>query len=175
MKFPAVALLLVLVHCSSTLVMKPKDFTRPVMVGEIRQIGGEKKPQESGRGFEFSGEIESLETPTSSALDADPKAEKMLDHKLIATSLRGDRDALIAEIKFGSYVFFPVILYFDKDWIRVSGYGEDRLTKEPERIYNLNPPMRFSPKDRREEKLQREKEKKKREKEKREAKKKKKR
>lgn len=169
MKYLLIALVSVLVNCSSSLVMKPKDFTRPVMVGEIRQIGGQKQPPEAGRGYEFSGEIESLDTPTSSALDADPKREKMLDHKLIATSLGGERDALIAEIKFGSYVFFPVLLYFDKDWIRVSGYGEGRVYKEPQRVYNLNPVIRVSRKDKKEEKRRKEKEKKQREKEKRDA------
>lgn len=170
-----VAICLLFMHCSRDFVMKPKDFTRPVMVGEVRQLGGEKKPPEADKGYEFSAEIDILDTTTTSTLELDKKSEKILDHKLIATSLNGARDPIIGEIRFGSYVLFPILFYFDKDWIQVSGYGQDTLYREPERVYNLNPPMRFSPKDRREEKMQREKEKKKREKEKREAKRKKKR
>lgn len=123
--------------CTNSFVMKPKTTGKPIMVGEIRQIGGEKKPHDAKRPHDFSTEIEILDTPTSPSFDWEAKQAGKLDDRLAAATLMGERDAQITELKFGSYVFFPVLLYFDKDWIRVSGYTEPLNFPIPERVYHI--------------------------------------
>lgn len=123
--------------CTNSFVMKPKTTGKPVMVGEIRQIGGEKKPHDAKRPYDFSTEIEILDTPTSPSFDWEAKQAGKLDDRLAAATLLGERDAQIAELKFGSYVFFPILFSFDKDWIRVSGYTEPLNFPVPERVYRL--------------------------------------
>jgi hypothetical protein len=123
--------------CTNSFVMKPKTTGKPIMVGEIRQIGGEKKPHDAKRPPDFSTEIEILDTPTSASFDWELKQAGKLDDRLAAATQLGDRDAQITEVNFGSYVFFPVLFYFDKDWIRVSGYTEPLNFPVPDRVYLL--------------------------------------
>lgn len=126
--------------CTNSFVMKPKTTGKPIMVGEIRQIGGEKKPHDAKRPPDFSTEIEILDTPTAPSFDWEEKQAGKLDDRLAAATQLGGRDAQIAELKFGSYVFFPVLFYFDKDWIRLSGYTEPLNFPVPERVYRLYNP-----------------------------------
>ncbi len=133
--------LVVFVACTNSFVMKPKTTGKPIMVGEIRQIGGEKKPHDAKRPPDFSTEIEILDTPTSPSFDWEIKQAGKLDDRLAAATQLGERDAQITELKFGSYVFFPILLYFDKDWIRVSGYTEPLNFPVPERVYRILDPV----------------------------------
>ena len=126
-------------QCGRPFVMKPQTTNHPVMVGEIRQIGGDKVPVDAARKFDFSTEIEILDTPTANSFDWYVNQQHKLDHRLAAATLLGARDCRITELKFGSYVFMGVLFYFDKDWIRVSGYTGSKLTRDPERSYYLNP------------------------------------
>ena len=123
--------------CSQSFIMKPKSTGKPVMVGDIRQIGGEKKPHDSKKAFDFSTEIEILDTPTAPSFDWEAKQGGKLDDRLAAATLLGERDAQVTEMRFGSYIFFPILLYFDKDWIRVSGYTEPANFPQPERVYRI--------------------------------------
>lgn len=127
-----------LAGCSQSFVMKTKVTGRPVMVGEIRQIGGEKKPPAAKRPYDFSTEMEILDTPTAPSFDWEIKQAGKLDDRLAAATQLGDRDAQIAELKFGSYVFFPILFSFDKDWIRASGFTEPLNFPVPERVYLLH-------------------------------------
>jgi hypothetical protein len=138
-KYVLLALLL-LSACARPFVMKPERFSRPVMVGEIRQIGGKKQPIPNGPEFQFSETIESLDTPTMSAQNWHVGAESRLDSRLNAATLLGERDAQVTDLKFGSYVLNFVVFYWDKDWLTVSGHTLPRLYNEPERVYMLNPP-----------------------------------
>lgn len=123
--------------CSQPFVMKTKFYSRPVMVGEVRQIGGQKMPPDAQTAAAFSTEIEILDTPTSSSSGWQEKQEFNLENKLTAATVMGDRDAQISELKVGSYVFNAVLFYFDKDWIRLSGHSVPRIFIEPERKYHL--------------------------------------
>jgi hypothetical protein len=134
-----VLLVFAAVQCGRPFIMKPQTFNHPVMVGEIRQIGGEKVPVAATRKFDFSAEIEILDTPTANSFDWYLTEQHKLDHKLTAATLLGARDSRISELRIGSYVFMAGLFYLDKDWIRVSGYTGSRLTPEVERVYNLNP------------------------------------
>lgn len=148
------------IACGQPFVMKTKlNNSRPVMVGEVRQIGGAKIAPEPGQASPFSTEIEILDTPTASSQDWQTKQEYKLDSKLTAATLLGERDSQITELTFGSHVFNVVLFYFDKDWIRVSGYSVPRIFIEPERKYNLNPTPRRDKKNKRGEKVAKEKKK----------------
>ncbi len=131
--------LLAAMQCGKPFVMKPQTHNHPVMVGEIRQIGGEKVPVDATRKFDISTEIEILDTPTSNSFDWYLTEQYKLDHRLAAATLLGQRDSRISELKFGSYVFMGILFYFDKDWIRVSGYTGKKLSSDPERSYFLTP------------------------------------
>lgn len=131
--------LLIAIQCGRPFVMKPQTTNHPVMVGEIRQIGGEKVPVDATRKFDFSTEIEILDTPTANSFDWYLNQQHKLDHRLAAATLLGARDCRVSELKFGSYVLMGVLFYFDKDWIRVSGYTGAKLTRDPERSYYLTP------------------------------------
>lgn len=131
--------LLAAMQCGKPFVLKPQTHNHPVMVGEIRQIGGEKVPVDATRKFDISTEIEILDTPTSNSFDWYLTEQYKLDHRLAAATLLGQRDSRISELKFGSYVFMGILFYFDKDWIRVSGYTGKKLSSDPERSYFLTP------------------------------------
>ncbi|AFM11014.1 hypothetical protein [Turneriella parva] len=131
--------LLAALQCGRPFVMKPQTTNHPIMVGEIRQIGGERVPVDAARKFDFSTEIEILDTPTANSFDWYIHQQHKLDHRLAAATLLGARDCRISEVKFGSYVFMGVLFYLDKDWIRVSGYTGSKLTRDPERSYYLTP------------------------------------
>lgn len=148
--------------CTQTFVMKPKSTGKPVMVGEIRQIGGEKKPHDPKRPYDFSTEIEIVDTPTMSASDWESKQAGKLDDRLAAATMLGERDVQIAELKLGSYVFFPILMYLDKDWIRLSGYTEPLNFPVPDRVYLLYDPVIKGKKTKKGEKKKKEKTKKKR-------------
>ncbi len=131
--------LLAAMQCGRPFVMKPQTTNHPVMVGEIRQIGGEKVPVGADRKFDFSTEIEILDTPTANSFDWYLTQQHKLDHRLAAATLLGSRDCRVSELRFGSYVFMAGLFYFDKDWIRVSGFTGSKLTRDPERSYYLTP------------------------------------
>ncbi len=131
--------MLTAMQCGRPFVMKPQSYNHPVMVGEIRQIGGEKVPIDAARKFDFTTEIEILDTPTANSFDWYLTEQHKLDHKLTAATVMGARDSRISELRFGSYVFMAGLFYFDKDWIRISGNTGKRLTADVERVYNLNP------------------------------------
>jgi hypothetical protein len=134
----AAILLLALTACSRPFVMKPKDFQKPVLVGPVRQIGGEKVTGDTSQTYPFATEIEILDTPVYPSHDWHVKQERKLDDKLIAASVYGSRDAVIDEMRVGSYVFNGILFYLDKDWIQVRGHSETALYTEPERRYILN-------------------------------------
>ena len=160
-----IAILLVfagVMACTQSFVMKTKSTGKPVMVGEIRQIGGEKKPHDLKKPYDFTTEIEIVDTPTSPSSDWEIKQAGKLDDRLAAAMLLGDRDAQIAELKFGSYVFFPIVMCFDKDWIRLSGYTEPLNFPVKERAYLLYDPVIKGKKSKKGEKKKKEKTKKKR-------------
>lgn len=160
-----IAILLVfagVVGCTQSFVIKTKSTGKPVMVGEIRQIGGEKKPHDLKKPYDFTTEIEIVDTPTSPSSDWETKQAGKLDDRLAAAMLLGDRDAQMAELKFGSYVFFPIVMYFDKDWIRLSGYTEPLNFPVKERTYLLYDPVIKGKKTKKGEKKKKEKTKKKR-------------
>lgn len=160
-----IAILLVfagVVGCTQSFVIKTKSTGKPVMVGEIRQIGGEKKPHDLKKPYDFTTEIEIVDTPTSPSSDWETKQAGKLDDRLAAAMLLGDRDAQMAELKFGSYVFFPIVMYFDKDWIRLSGYTEPLNFPVKERTYLLYDPVIKGKKSKKGEKKKKEKTKKKR-------------
>lgn len=131
------ALVIFAAHCAQPFVMKPKLYNKPVMVGQVRYIGGEKMPPDQAQATPFTTEIEILDTPTSSSNDWQLTQDEKLDHKLTAATALSARDAQISEFRFGSYVFNTVLFYFDKDWIRVSGYSVPKIFEEPERKYML--------------------------------------
>ena len=135
-----VALLAVLglAACSRPFVMKPKEFQKPVMVGPVRQIGGEKFAAGSAQSYPFATEIEILDTPVYPSHDWHVKQERKLDDKLTAASVYGSRDTVIDEMRLGSYVFNMVLFYLNKDWIQLRGHSETALSTEPERRYILN-------------------------------------
>lgn len=124
--------------CGQPFIMKPKLYNRPVMVGEVRQIGGAKISPDAQQASPFSAEIDILDTPTATSSDWYDKQQYTLDSKLTASTLLGARDAQVTEMKVGSYVFNAVLFYFDKDWIRLSGYSVPPLFVEPERKYLLH-------------------------------------
>lgn len=126
------------VACGQPFVMKPKLYNRPVMVGDVRQLGGAKISPDAQQASPFSEEIDILDTPTATSSDWYERQQYKLDSKLTASTLLGARDAQVTELKFGSYVFNAVLFYFDKDWIRLSGYSVPPLFVEPERKYLLH-------------------------------------
>jgi len=119
--------------------MKPNVVNAPVMVGDIRQIGGEKIQRDASRATDLTAEFETLDTSTWQAEEQSNRHANALDHRLTAATLMGERDAMFTELKLGSYVLFPILFYHDKDWLSISGFTEAKLQKDPERIYNLNP------------------------------------
>ncbi|GAB4426584.1 MAG: hypothetical protein OHK0011_08210 [Turneriella sp.] len=129
---------LVLAACSRPFVMKPKEFQKPVLVGPVRQIGGEKVTGDASQTYPFAAEIEILDTPVYPSHDWHVKQERKLDDKLTAASAYGSRDTVIDEMRFGSYVFNAILFYLDKDWIQLRGHSETALYTEPERRYILN-------------------------------------
>ncbi|MFZ5630162.1 MAG: hypothetical protein ACOY5B_13610 [Spirochaetota bacterium] len=135
---PALLTVVALTACSKPFVMKPKEFQKPVMVGPVRQIGGEKVAGDSTQSYPFATEIEILDTPVYPSHDWHVKQERKLDDKLTAASVYGSRDTVIDEMRLGSYVFNAVLFYLDKDWIQVRGHSETALYTEPERRYILN-------------------------------------
>ncbi|MFO1471264.1 MAG: hypothetical protein U1F27_09520 [Turneriella sp.] len=118
--------------------MKPKLYNRPVMVGDVRQLGGAKISPDAQQASPFSEEIDILDTPTANSADWYERQQYKFDSKLTASTLMGARDAQVTEMKVGSYVFDAVLFYFDKDWIRLSGYSVPPLFVEPERKYLLH-------------------------------------
>ena len=126
------------IGCGQTFIMKPKLYNRPVMVGDVRQLGGAKISPDAQQASPFSAEIDILDTPTATSSDWYERQQYKLDSKLTASTLLGARDAQVTELKFGSYVFNAVLFYFDKDWIRLSGYSVPPLFVEPERKYLLH-------------------------------------
>jgi len=144
------------VACGQPFIMKPKLYNRPVMVGDVRQLGGAKISPDAQQASPFSAEIDILDTPTATSSDWHEKQQYTLDSKLTASTLMGARDAQVTEMKVGSYVFNAVLFYFDKDWIRLSGYSVPPLFVEPERKYLLH----VRPVGKRGEKLKKEKPKK---------------
>ncbi len=146
----------VFVACGQPFVIKPKIYNRPVMVGDVRQLSGAKIPPDAETASPFVAEIDILDTPTATSSDWHEKQQYTLDSKLTASTLMGARDAQVRELKFGSYVFNAVLFYFDKDWIRLSGYSVPPLFVEPERKYLLH----VRPVGKRGEKLKKEKPKK---------------
>lgn len=131
---------LTFVACGQPFIMKPKLYNRPVMVGDVRQLGGAKISPDAQQASPFSAEIDILDTPTATSSDWYDRQQYTLDSKLTASTLLGARDAQITEMKVGSYVFNAVLFYFDKDWIRLSGYSVPLLFVEPERKYILRVP-----------------------------------
>lgn len=126
------------VACGQPFVMKPKLYNRPVMVGDVRQLGGAKISPDAQQASPFSEEIDILDTPTANSADWYERQQYKFDSKLTASTLMGARDAQVTEMKVGSYVFDAVLFYFDKDWIRLSGYSVPPLFVEPERKYLLH-------------------------------------
>ena len=131
-------IVLALGACSRPFVMKPKEFQKPVLVGPVRQIGGEKVAVDTSQNYPFMTEIEILDTPVYTSHDWHVKQERKLDDKLTAASAFGSRDTVIDEMRLGSYVFNIVLFYLDKDWIQLRGHSETALYTEPERRYILN-------------------------------------
>ncbi len=127
---------LALVACSRPFVMKPKEFQKPVLVGPVRQIDGEKVSADAS--YPFRTEIEILDTPVYPSHDWHVKQEHRLDDKLTAASAFGARDPVIDEMRFGSYIFNLLVFYLDKDWIELRGHSEKALYTEPERRYILH-------------------------------------
>ncbi|MCS6972740.1 MAG: hypothetical protein NZL89_06915 [Leptospiraceae bacterium] len=134
----AIFSLLLFVACTQPFVMKVKEYSRPVMVGNVRHIGGQNEAHD--KKYTFETEIEITDTPTSPSHDWYQTEQNKLDDKLLAASVLATRDLFIDEIAIGSYVFNLVLFYLDKDWIRVSGYSLPPLSQPPQRQYILKDP-----------------------------------
>jgi hypothetical protein len=138
--------MLLLAACSQPFVMKPKDFQKPVLVGPVRQIGGDKVTGDTAPRYPFKAEIEILDTPVHPSHDWYAREQHKLDDKLVAASVFGSRDTVIDEMRVGSYVFNIVLFYLDKDWIELRGHSENTLYTDPGRKYILNLPSFHSSK-----------------------------